>query len=62
MDYTIVPYESLHLFSQFRVHLALDMFREACSLRNIDPVHSKPDHTLLTWVMELCETFTFINN
>ncbi len=62
MDYCIVPYESLHLFSQFKVHLALDMFNEACSLGNIDPVHSIPDHSLLTWVMDGCETFTSINN
>ncbi len=62
VDYCIVPYESLHLFSQFKVHLALDMFREACSLGNIDPIHSIPDHSLFAWVMEGCDTFTSINN
>ncbi len=52
MDYGIVPYESLHLFSQFKVHIVLDMFMEAYTLGNIDPVHSIPDHSLLTWVIE----------
>ncbi len=62
MDYCIAPYESLHLFSQFKVHLTLDMFMEDCSLGNIDPAYSISDHRLLTWVMEGCETLSALNN
>ncbi len=38
------------------------MFNDAYSHGNIDPVHSIPDHSLLTWIMEGCEIPTAINN
>ncbi len=56
VDYCIVPYESLHLFSQFKVHLALDMFRKYSS----SPLNTR---SLTTYMGNGgCDTFTSINN
>ncbi len=54
VDYCLVPYDSLGLFTNFEVKRANDLFEQADCLAVADPTHSIPDHSALTWVMETC--------
>lgn len=53
VDYCAVPYELLHLFSNFEVIRASTLF-EACGCLGVsDPTHSISDHSVLKWTMKV---------
>ncbi len=49
VDYCFVPYKALPYYDDFMVYRAGQLFNEAGSLTYIDPSHTLPDHSLLTW-------------
>lgn len=59
VDYCLVAHEHLALFDKFRVQRARTLFNEAGCLTLFDPSHTVPDHSLLSWSMDLSP---FIND
>ncbi|XP_052256259.1 uncharacterized protein LOC127861632 isoform X1 [Dreissena polymorpha] len=55
VDYCIVPYENLSLYSQFYVHTVVDVMNSIELQDSIAPT-CVPDHSILTWVMEIEST------
>ena len=49
VDYCLIPYERLDIFTDFKVTLETDLFNSSNLLGVIDPETSHPDHSLLTW-------------
>ena len=49
LDYCLVPYEALPYFTDFKVLRARQLFNDTGCMSYVDPSHTLPDHSLLTW-------------
>ena len=54
VDYCVIPYETLGLFSDFQVIRATDLFNQAGCVGIVDPTRAViSDHSLLRWRLNL---------
>ena len=53
VDYCLVPHEDLDKFTQFKVHTVTDLINEINIIDTIGPDTSKPDHSILTWKIDI---------
>ena len=53
VDYCLVPHEDLNKFTQFKVLTVTGLINEINIIETIEPDTSKPDHSILTWKIDI---------
>ena len=56
VDYCIVPYELSEMFTNLEVRSARSVLQEMAEVGVLDPSRTTPDHSLLTWQLQLSST------